>query len=443
MSKYEKYKPSDIDWIGEIPEHWYVKSFKNLLISMTNGTTTTQDPFDEGIPVTRIETISTGEINLDNTGIVPTDKGLEDFYLKKGDVLFSHINSFEYVANCAIFNLDIKLLHGMNLLRLVPNKSRIEPFYLLYLVKSDYFKKLTQSVCNRAINQVSISNSKLKNFKVVVPKSLIEQLAIANYLDHQTQKIDRLIANKKSQAEKLKELRQIEINNAVTKGLNPNAELKDSGIYWLGKIPKHWEVKRLKNCTTIISKGTTPSTMGEDLEETGTIKYIKAENIANNQVNKEPEFYITEETDEILFRSKLQEFDILIVIAGATIGKTAILQKEFLPANTNQAVCFIRLNRKRLSEVFLNFWLHTTMIEQQILLDAVVSAQPNLSMTDLSFFPIVIPSIEEQNQITEYLQERTNAIDNLIKNVNIQIGKLQEVRKIKIYEAVTGKIKVK
>jgi type I restriction enzyme S subunit len=215
-------KDSGIEWIGDIPKDWIVISLKNVLLSMTNGTTITQDPFEDGIPVTRIETISDGTINVENTGIIPSDKGIENYYLKKGDILFSHINSFEYVANCAIFDLDMKLLHGMNLLRLIPNKNRIEPYFLIYLLKSDYFKKLTQSVCNRAINQVSISNSKLKNFKIVIPEERSEQLAIANYLDDQTQKIDRLIANKKAQVEKLQELRKIKIYEAVTGKIKVN-----------------------------------------------------------------------------------------------------------------------------------------------------------------------------------------------------------------------------
>ena len=135
MSCYETYKHSGIEWIGEVPKHWKVVSLKNVLLSMTNGTTITQDPFEEGIPVTRIETISDGTINLENTGIIPSDVGIENYYLSKGDILFSHINSFEYVANSAIFDLDVRLLHGMNLLRFIPNKTRIEPYFLIYLLK--------------------------------------------------------------------------------------------------------------------------------------------------------------------------------------------------------------------------------------------------------------------------------------------------------------------
>ena len=381
---------------------------------MTNGTTITQDPFEEGIPVTRIETISDGTINLENTGIIPSDVGIENYYLSKGDILFSHINSFEYVANSAIFDLDVRLLHGMNLLRFIPNKTRIEPYFLIYLLKSDYFKKLTQSVCNRAINQVSISNSKLKNFKIVIPEDKSEQLTIANYLDDQTQKIDRLIANKKAQAEKLKELRKIEINNAVTKGLNPNAEMKDSGIEWLGKIPKHWEVKRLKDITSMQSG---ESITSKDFIDDGEYPVYGGNGLRG------------------YFCSYTHDGDyVLIGRQGALCGNVNYASGKFWASE--HAV--IVTPKKKLDTFWLGELLRTMNLNQY----SVASAQPGLSVEKILFHKVPFPPIEEQIEIANYLQQCTTAIDQLIKNIEAQIEKLQELRKIIIYEAVTGKIKV-
>jgi len=414
MSCYETYKHSGIEWIGEVPKHWKVVSLKNVLLSMTNGTTITQDPFEEGIPVTRIETISDGTINLENTGIIPSDVGIENYYLSKGDILFSHINSFEYVANSAIFDLDVRLLHGMNLLRFIPNKTRIEPYFLIYLLKSDYFKKLTQSVCNRAINQVSISNSKLKNFKIVIPEDKSEQLTIANYLDDQTQKIDRLIANKKAQAEKLKELRKIEINNAVTKGLNPNAEMKDSGIEWLGKIPKHWEVKRLKDITSMQSG---ESITSKDFIDDGEYPVYGGNGLRG------------------YFCSYTHDGDyVLIGRQGALCGNVNYASGKFWASE--HAV--IVTPKKKLDTFWLGELLRTMNLNQY----SVASAQPGLSVEKILFHKVPFPPIEEQIEIANYLQQCTTAIDQLIKNIEAQIEKLQELRKIIIYEAVTGKIKV-
>ena len=413
MSRYETYKPSGIDWIGEVPEHWKVVSLKNILLSMTNGTTITQDPFEEGIPVTRIETISDGTINLENTGIIPSDAGIENYYLSKGDILFSHINSFEYVANCAIFDLDVRMLHGMNLLRLIPNKTKIEPYFFIYLLKSDYFKKLTQSVCNRAINQVSISNSKLKNFKIVIPEDKTEQLTIANYLDDQTQKIDRLIANKKAQAEKLKELRQIEINNAVTKGLNLNAEMKESGIEWLGKIPKHWEVKRLKNILLNINSGDGIS--NDELVEDGEIEVYGGNGVMGY-------------TDKYNSDGKV----IIIGRVGAKCGVVYLVDKKiWISDNALQ------------SRTYQNYEFVYYLIDAMNLNNyANQNAQPLITGGILKGLYAALPPKNEQAEIANFLQKRTTAIDQLIKNIEAQIEKLQEVRKIKIYEAVTGKIKV-
>jgi len=447
MSKYNQYKQTGFDWIGAVPEHWEKKRFRYCFENGKGLSITKENLIETGVPC-----VNYGEIHSKFGFKVDPDKDellcVEEKYLEtnqssilsQGDFVFADTSEdIEGSGNFSHLVGTRKIFAGYHTIISRLTIKAVPRFIAYYFDSLAFRSQIRREV--QGVKVFSITNKILKDTILFLPV-VNEQRTISNYLDDQTQKIDELIANKKAQVEKLKELRQIEINNAVTKGLNPQAQLEDSGIKWLGEIPKHWKVKRLKNCTTVISKGTTPSTMGEDLEEDGEIRFIKAENIANNEVSNKPDFFITKRTNELLFRSKLNEYDVLIVIAGATIGKTAIVQKENLPANTNQAVCFIRLNRKRLNEVFLNYWLHTSMIEQQIMLDSVVSAQPNLSMTDLSLFPIVLPSTEEQIQIANYLQQRTTGIDKLIRNIETQVEKLQELRKIKIYEAVTGKIKV-
>ncbi len=155
-----------------------------------------------------------------------------------------------------------------------------------------------------------------------------------------------------------------------------------------------------------------------------------------------PQFYIDSETNNILKRSILLEGDILFVIAGATIGKVAILQKDLCPANTNQAISFIRLNHNQ-NTSYVWYWLTSSKIQEQVLLDAVQSAQPNLSMEDLSNLFIPYPPLLEQQQIVDYLDEQTQKIDSPIKKESQRIELLKEYRQSLISEVVTGKIDVR
>ena len=240
-----------------------------------------------------------------------------------------------------------------------------------------------------------------------------EQLTIANYLDNQTQKIDCLIANKKAQAEKLKELRQIEINNAVTKGLNPNVELKDSGIDWLGKIPKHWTVKRLKSILININSG---------------------DGITNDDLVEDGEFEIYGGNGVMGYTDKYNSEGKVIVIGrvGAKCGVVYLVDKKiWISDNALQS-------RTYNSYEFVYYLIDAMNLNNY----ANQNAQPLITGGILKVLYAGVPPKEEQIQIAKHLQERTTSIDKLISNIDAQIEKLQELRKIKIYEAVTGKIKV-
>jgi type I restriction enzyme, S subunit len=213
-------------------------------------------------------------------------------------------------------------------------------------------------------------------------------------------------------------------------------QYKPSGVEWLGDVPKHWEIKRLKNITNVISKGTTPSTEGFEISFEGIIRFIKAENIINDNISKYPEFLINEETNKALSRSILQEKDLLIVIAGATIGKVALLTKEFIPANTNQAVCFIRLKKKEMDR-FIWYYLRSDFIQNFITINSVQSAQPNISMGILSESILPLPSLSEQKIIVRFLDHETGKIDILVAKKKRLIELLKEKRTALISRAVT------
>ncbi|MEA4949034.1 MAG: restriction endonuclease subunit S, partial [Petrimonas sp.] len=241
MSRYEAYKPSGIDWIGNVPEHWETVRIKNVA-SIVNGSTpssSVEEYWDGDIIWATPGDFNKYEKIIDDSESKITEAGYKSCGTSLVPVGSVVITTRAPIGNVLIAGKELCTNQGCK--TLVPN--RIESRFLYYIIS---ISSIELNVLGQGTTFLELSKESLGTFKLPLP-DFDEQLAIANYLDHQTQKIDCLIANKKAQAEKLKELRQIEINNAVTKGLNPNAEMKDSGIEWLGKIPKHWEVKRLKN----------------------------------------------------------------------------------------------------------------------------------------------------------------------------------------------------
>ena len=281
---------------------------------------------------------------------------------------------------------------------------------------------------------------KFLGIKLPLP-SYEEQQAIANFLDRETARIDDLIKKQERLIELLDEKRVSLINQAVTKGLDPNIPMKDSGIEWLGEVPSHWEIKKIKQVSRLISKGSTPTTIGEGFSAEG-VKFIKAENISKGRVSSQPEFYISDETNQMMKRSILLDGDVLVVIAGATIGKAATVLIDDLPANTNQAVSFIRPIDKTISK-FLNYWITSDSIKVQILLSAVQSAQPNLSMESLGNLNLVQPPEDEVLRITDFLDFETAKLDQLKQKASKCIELLKEYKTSLISSAVTGKIDVR
>lgn len=217
--------------------------------------------------------------------------------------------------------------------------------------------------------------------------------------------------------------------------MNQITSMKDSGISWIGKIPKHWRITRIKYLSTKISKGTTPTTIGQDFTDSG-IRFIKAENIANGQVSETPPVFIDEKTHHLLRRSALNENDVLVVIAGATTGKAAHLNKNQLPANTNQAVAFVRA-KDEASKSHILYSLFSRSIQEQISLSQVQSAQPNLSLEDLGNLVVTEPLPEEQKSIAQYLDRKTAAIDALIAKKQRLIELLEEKQSALIDYTIT------
>lgn len=442
MSRYETYKPSGIDWIGNYPKHWEFRRLKNVCI-VNKEALTDKTPFDYLIEYIDIgNTTDNGEfLELQEIEFSEAPSRARR-KVEDGDTIISTVRTY-LRAIAFIENPKENLIVSTGFAVLNPIKKTLVPKFLFYQVLCDSF--IQRVIANsEGVSYPAISSTKLADLKLFIP-SVEEQLTIAKYLDEQTQKIDRLIANKKAQAEKLKELRQIEINNAVTKRLNPNVEMKDSGIEWLGKIPKHWELKKIKQLLkpekNAIKTGPFGSDLKfEDLIEEG-IKVYNQRSVLDNDW-KSGEGYISAEKYESLKTCTIFPDDIVITTRG-TIGKVSIFPADAELGILHPCLMRIQMNSQRI----LNDYLKIIINDSSFFFEALKLAS-NATTIDVIYsdslkeVKIPVPPTNEQVEITTYLQKKVSAIDQLIKNIEAQIEKLQELRKIKIYEAVTGKIKV-
>ncbi|MCX8482152.1 MAG: restriction endonuclease subunit S [Crocinitomicaceae bacterium] len=433
MSKYETYKPSGIDWIGEVPEHWDRKKIGRCFQTIGSGTTPEagkSDYYEEGT----INWINTGDLN--DGDIIECEKQITQDAFDKHSVLKIYPKGTILIAlyGATIGKTGFLQIEGATnqACCALADSVYIIPRFTFYWTNAVKDYLITQSYGG---GQPNISQDIIRQLRIYLPYKS-EQLTIANYLDDQTQKIDRLIANKKAQAEKLKELRQIEINNAVTKGLNPDVEMKDSGIDWLGQIPKHWETNRLKNVTNINQEVITEKT-SPDYE----LKYIDIGNVTSNG-----EFL---ELQEMTFseapsraRRKPKHNSIILSTVRTYLRAIAFVQNpdDNLIASTGFAV--IDAYENLFDAKYLFYQMTSHIVVDRVIANSDGVSYPAISSTKLGDMKIILPPKEEQELISKYLEDRTNAIDKLIKNIETQIEKLQELRKIKIYEAVTGKIKV-
>ncbi|OOE40873.1 hypothetical protein BZG06_14780 [Salinivibrio kushneri] len=373
-----------------------------------------------------------------------TAKERQSATLEEGDLVVTKSSgSSKHIGKTTIVSSDMEKVgycYG-NFMQRLRTSTQLCSKYSWYVINS--------FICRQQLDVLSSTTTGLANLngsligELVLPcPSKIEQQKIAQFLDYETAKIDALIDEQKRLIELLKEKRQAVISHAVTKGLNPDAPMKDSGAEWLGDVPAHWVAGKIKHLAKVISKGTTPSTLGGDFEDKG-VRFIKAENVGKSiSVSTSPEFFISEEVDELLKRSRLQESDVLVIIAGATTGKASVITDELLPANTNQAVSFIRPTSSIYSKwIALSMGLSST--QNEIQLTSVQSAQPNLSMEDLGNLSILIPPQSEVSDIIRYLEKSTKKIDILMAESE-RLMKLQvERRSALISAAVTGKIDVR
>ena len=421
---YPTYKDSGVEWLGAIPEHWEVKKLKYISY-LTMGQSPSSDDYNhEGYGSPFLQ----GNAEFGNRN--PEAKifcATVNKYAEKGDILIS-----VRAPVGALNEADRRYGIGRGLCSIRPRDIIIREFawYLIQVVKVELNFLSTGSTYE------AVALTDVSNLSCLLPP-LPEQQKIAEFLDQETSKIDKLITKKERLIELLKEKRTALISHAVTKGLNPDVPMKDSGVEWLGEIPEHWEVKRLKFLTRQIIDGThfTPTYAVEG------VPFLRVTDIQESVINFEQVKLIPEsEHKELIKRCNPEKGDLLLSKNG-TIGVPRIVDWNH-KFSIFVSLCLIKV-RKLLSVHYSYYFFLSHEIKSQMSYGTKTNTVMNLHLDKIREFIFTFPPLPEQQKIAQFLDRETSKIDNLITKTRTSIDHLKEYRTALISAAVTGKIDVR
>ncbi|WP_374183010.1 restriction endonuclease subunit S [Klebsiella variicola subsp. variicola] len=444
MAKYKaypEYKDSGVEWLGEVPYHWKTVSISRLFSRIKRTGYTEKELLsvyrDYGVipKSSRDDNNNKPSEDLSPYQLVePNDLVMNKMKAWQGSIA---ISEYEGIVSPAYFvykpnNILFELAH---------------PRYVHYLLRNPIYvtQYLSRSKGIR-VNQWDLDPDEFRNIELLLPDKT-EQEKIYSFLDHETAKIDNLIEKQQQLIELLKEKRQAVISHAVTKGLNPDVPMKDSGVEWLGEVPEHWTISTLKHHAKFIDGDRGSEYPNDnDLVDDGVV-FLSSKNISNWEINIDDANYISREKFNRLNRGKTINGDVIVKVRGSTgrIGELAIFETERLNKSTafiNAQMMIIRLKNSFSNRFLCNvaqghYWM------EQLNVGAYGTAQQQLNNAIFSGMIMVVPPIDEQLTINKFLELEIKRFDGLIKNTSNMIQLIQERRTALISAAVTGKIDVR
>jgi len=435
---YPACKASGMEWVGEVPEHWDVRRLKYTATINDEALPETTDPDYE------FTYVDIGSVDA-SRGIVATETyRFEDApsrarrIVRDGDTIVSTVRT--YLRAIAAIREPAENLIVSTGFAVVRPRS-LDPGYLSYALRSPFF---VETVVSRStgVSYPAINAPEVSNFGIMLPP-LDEQKTIAAFLDRETARIDALIEKKRRQIELLQEKRSALISHAVTKGLDPNAPMKDSGIEWLGQIPAHWNVRKVKHLTTKIGSGKTPRGGAEIYVDSGVMLF-RSQNVHFDGLRLDDVVFIDDEVDAEMASTRVRPGDVLLNITGASLGRCCLVGEDIGPANVNQHVCIIRAQRSTVVPDYLSAAMSSFVAQSQIFASENGTSREGLNFQQVGNLLILVPpSLEEQDQISRDIRSQTRQIDAIISKVLWSIGQLHELRTAMISAAVTGKIDVR
>lgn len=429
---YTNYKDSGIDWLGELPVDWVQTKINNFTHVVSNK----GYPREELLSVYRDYGVILKNSRSDNHNKAGED--LSSYKLvEPGYLVLNKMKTWQG-------SLGISEYRGIVSPAYITCKitKEFENKYLHYLLRSQryvfQYNKLSYGV---RTDQWDMRYEDFKNTPIFIPP-LDEQTAIANFLDQKTSQIKQFIALKEKTIELLKERKTAIINQAVTKGLNPNVKMKDSGIEWLGEIPAHWEVKKLKFLMSIRGRVGWKALTASEYVQDGFV-FLATPNIKHKEIDYEDVNYITYqrfiESPELI----IELGDVLLTKDGSTTGTVNVVRNLPRPSTVNSSIAVLRDFSGQLESEYIHFLIKSSYLTELIQFKKIGMGVPHLFQADIKQFQIILPPVEEQIEIVNYVKEEVNEVDELISQAEKEIELIKEYRESLISEAVTGKIDVK
>lgn len=430
--KMRKMKDSGIEWIGEIPEGWEIvpvrSCFDEVRTKNTNGQEQNALQFKSG------NIISKTNFNASMDDYV-ADTITNYTVVLPDTVMINGLNLNYDFKSLRVALVKEKGVITSAYLAIFPDRKKISPQYATYLFKG-YETKMAFHNMGAGIRK-TLGYKEFKNQPLLLP-SKEEQNKISAYLDSKCSHIDIMLSKIRSSIEEYKKLKQAVIMQAVTKGVRGEREMKDSGVEWIGKIPKEWVIQKIKSISSRINVGVVirPS---EYFDENGTVPFLRGINVKEYLISSDNMVYINESSNRILSKSQVHTDDILIVRDGS-IGTSCVVPAEFDGANVVSMV--IATPSISCDSRFICYSLNSDVGKTQFTLTKIGSALTHTSVSAVSDIIVAVPSCAEQKEIADYLDAKCVEIDGLIAKKEQLVKELESYKKSLIYEVVTGKREV-
>jgi type I restriction enzyme S subunit len=440
---YPACKDSGVEWLGEVPEHWEVFSLKRTVDGCTNGLWGDEPDGTNDIVVIRVADFDralsrVGAEKLTYRSI--TKKERASRLLKSGDLLIEKSGGGERtLVGCVVkFEHDLLAVTSNFVGRMRPLDG-FDSGFLCYAFAALYDGKVNYPAIKQTTGIQNLdAEAYLQEQFCFPPKD--DQWQIARFLDHETARIDALIAEQQRLIELLKEKRQAVISHAVTKGLDPTVPMKDSGVEWLGEVPAHWEVKRLKHLCADIKAGPFGSALTKDMYVASGYKIYGQEQVIPGDFSI-GDYYIDDERFESLRPYQIAAGDILISCVG-TFGKIAVVPEDAESGVINPRLIRVRSNHHA-SPQYLSTVLRSGVVFEQFSVLSRGGTMDVINIGTLSEIVLAVPPLNEQIAILSFTEVQSGRFDGLMLEASGGVSLLKERRSALISAAVTGKIDVR
>ena len=437
FKQYPSYKKSGVEWLGDVPEHWQIVRTKDIF----NHRKEEALEDDEIVTAFRDGQVTLRK-NRRTDGFTNSIKEHGYQHINSGDLVIHEMDAFAGAIGVSDSSGKSTPVYSVCYAK---NENINHHFYSHFfrtMAKTGFINSLAKGI---RVRSTEFRWNESRNVYLVEPPKSDQQKIVA-FLDTETTRIDNLISKQEKLIELLEEQRKSIISHAVTKGLNPNALMKDSGVEWLGRVPCDWQYYSIKRTIKVLTDYTANGSFADLAKNVNYLDYGFSrlvrltdlrEDLNNNGV------YITEDAHKYLKKSELFGGELLLANVGAYAGFACLMPYKKIKATLAPNMFLLRFKEQRINNKFMYYLINSKTIQYQFQVSMTSTAQPKLNKDNVKNIVMFLPTLQIQNEIVEYLDSENLILDNLIFKQQALIEKLKEYRASIISHAVTGKIDVR